>query len=472
MAFLEESFGQTLRKFITASACFALVFAGTLAAADDRLLMQGIEQQIPQELPGIGSGSSHLRNMLRDQAVIPHGGSVGTFYQDLVNDGRGTFDGSLGLGNTPTIPPPQAIPTTQAGQIARTFLNDFVPDDLTDRAYDTLREAIPPDQLDALTSPEALRNEARRRGLIDDTGTFMIFNGDDIGGYEGFIGPSNGGLSAPTGTFIGTAPTPRVLPDPLVRAQIWYATGVMHTLDPGLLSFARSGDAITFTDLGQMSDKGLGLPLCDTGIAQEPLFGSCSGVLVQDGDALGFLTAKHCLGVLQNSPHPSYAFFDYDGTQIVAGTRAFTSRRFGQLDPERVRAHPVFDIAMIGIDWESGAPPAPARLATPDRPIVGQRVGSIGYPLGRPRKQIFGERVVVDWVKTNGFGAFVDSFAVSSGSPVFDFDGSVLGVLSNQPDITDFALKTRADGTECTAQAVVSSLKYDPPLIVKAGSLD
>jgi hypothetical protein len=252
---------------------------------------------------------------------------------------------------------------------------------------------------------------------------------------------------------------------------MWNATGVIHAPAFGGPEERVEGGYM-FNDLRLMSDHGGAYPLCDGTLAEEPIFGSCSGVLLrQNEDPPVLLTAKHCISSLLEDGEDTFVFFDYDSLNIMVGGDSFTSRNFAQLDWQNVKQHPSLDIALVGLSWQMGAAPESVRAAAPSQPNVGQLVGSVGYPSGRPRKRIFGKGVTVGNTNSTTFEAFIDSFAISSGSPIFNLEGEVLGVLSHQKDISDYVPRI-VDGQKCEALAVVSSIVKEGPTIVKLSSMD
>lgn len=325
---------------------------------------------------------------------------------------------------------------------------------------ENLLRSMPAWQIEQFGSERDLLLELTDRGFLrpgDDMIEFMIFDGDDITDYEEFLNQPPGGINAPGG--LGGLPSLELV------QRMGSATGMMYAPASAGAPFALADGELTFTDLEIYGLQHAGLPFCEGDPGGEPKLGTCSGVFADLGDGgRRFITAAHCVRTISQDVE-TFVIFDYLKENWDRTNNTFTSRHFARVDVGSIRTSDTLDIASMEIAFIAGAPPEAVVIDGGGDPAAEERVGSFGHPFGRPRKAIFGPGVSVKWAEPTRFGAFVDSFAVSSGSPIFAYDGELLGVLSYQEDPVDFV---PAEDMSCVLEAVVSSLHFDPPIMVKA----
>lgn len=172
-----------------------------------------------------------------------------------------------------------------------------------------------------------------------------------------------------------------------------------------------------------------GLPPCPgERFASQNTGGWCSGFLVGD-DVL--VTAGHCGGTETKIKDTAYVFgFEVDAAGGT-GTTHFAADQvyFGK----ELLAHdlsPAGDFAIVRVDRAVTSPGAePLEVRASGSPEVGGNIGVIGYPSGLPVKIAFGPdtKLLRDedpWLIGN-----LDTYGGNSGSPVFNADGLVEGIL-------------------------------------------
>jgi hypothetical protein len=207
--------------------------------------------------------------------------------------------------------------------------------------------------------------------------------------------------------------------------------------------------------------------------------GSGSGFLV-GSDILA--TAGHCIKKygLSSPTNTAFVFGFYetksgDKTQVKT---IFTEDQiyFGKEIIYKENDSTKADYAIVQLDRsvkESIATPLEImRIGTVTE---GQQVGVIGYPSGLPVKAAFGETYITDPTTTNYFKANLDSFSGNSGSPVFDKNGIVIGILvkGKQDFIVDIqkgCYRTNPleneDGSEFATKT--TSLAKHIPILIKS----
>lgn len=204
---------------------------------------------------------------------------------------------------------------------------------------------------------------------------------------------------------------------------------VAALLLPHALEYTASGD-VSLRDLADAPS----LNLCpEERFREQPSPARCSAVLVDD-DLLA--TAGHCLGENQDEVERSCielaAVFglSYEGpgrlspmtADDVYRCREVVAWSYGAGD----RLAP--DLAVIQLDRGVVPPlrPAPMALAAP---TMGQRVHAISFTAGLPAKIDSGGRVMEVGLRRSYFGADTDTFGGSSGGPIFNDAGEVLGLI-------------------------------------------
>ncbi|WP_413582969.1 trypsin-like serine peptidase [Bdellovibrio sp. HCB288] len=161
-------------------------------------------------------------------------------------------------------------------------------------------------------------------------------------------------------------------------------------------------------------------PLCANERFQEQrLVGHCSGVLIAPNKVL---TAAHCM---QNSNSCPNARFVFGAHNTASNLIIYSCSRVLSLDIK-------MDFAIVELD-QAAEGVRPAQIAADFNLREGDQVLSLSYPLGLPLKQDVG---VVRDIQSNSnfFKVSVDTFASSSGSPLFNKRGEVVGILSRGAD--------------------------------------
>jgi len=204
---------------------------------------------------------------------------------------------------------------------------------------------------------------------------------------------------------------------------------VAALLLPHALKYAESGEVSLRDPPGSGS-----LNLCpEERFRGQPAPARCSAVLV-DEDLLA--TAGHCLGENRDEVERSCielaAVFglSYDGPGTLRPMTADDVYRCRDVvawdysDGDRLAP----DLAVIQLDRGAVPPlrPAPITLALP---MIGQRVHAISFTSGLPAKVDSGGRVMEVGQRRSYFGADTDTFDGSSGGPIFDDAGDILGVI-------------------------------------------
>lgn len=166
-------------------------------------------------------------------------------------------------------------------------------------------------------------------------------------------------------------------------------------------------------------------PICEgEKYIEQNILGFCSGVLISPSQVL---TAGHCVNE-EKSCDETYVTFGH--TQFKAmdlkipGREVYRCKRILKLDYSSTR-----DYAIIELDRDvTGA--EPVKMGSGDALQTDEPVVSLSYPLGLPLKKDDGS------VFQNSNGGFylrakVDTFAGSSGSPLFNSKNELVGILSS-----------------------------------------
>lgn len=182
--------------------------------------------------------------------------------------------------------------------------------------------------------------------------------------------------------------------------------------------------------------------------AHQPSVGMCTGFLIAPRL---LLTAGHCnsnVGINNLGDEYCRAFswmFDYNSAQ--PGLERVPRRRVYQcvrvIHAENIENYP-FDVARFGAlrdfaileldrDVEGVEP---LKLAERE-PVPGQRVFAIGHPWGLPAKHS-GVSLIASTAYTEIFTTPLDSLGGNSGSPVFNEELEVLGVLTAGHQFDDY----------------------------------
>ncbi|WP_413576324.1 trypsin-like serine peptidase [Bdellovibrio sp. HCB290] len=157
-------------------------------------------------------------------------------------------------------------------------------------------------------------------------------------------------------------------------------------------------------------------PLCDNERFQEQrLVGHCSGVLIASNKVL---TAAHCMQSTNSCPNARFVFGAH---HTAMNLNVYSCNKVITIDQKMDFAVVELNQHVVGI--------RPVKVATDVNLREGDSLLSMSYPLGLPLKQDIGIIKNAD-ANSNFFKVSVDTFASSSGSPLFNTRGEVVGILS------------------------------------------
>lgn len=161
-------------------------------------------------------------------------------------------------------------------------------------------------------------------------------------------------------------------------------------------------------------------PLCkDERFQEQKAIGFCSGVLIAPNKVL---TAAHCMQETTRCETSRFVFGAYNGVQNLA---IYTCKKVVDLDRKLDYAIVELDREVVGV--------APVKVASRFDLFDQDSVLSMSYPLGLPLKQDVGA-ILDSSPDSSFFKVAVDTFAGSSGSPLFDKKGQLVGILSRGED--------------------------------------
>lgn len=187
-------------------------------------------------------------------------------------------------------------------------------------------------------------------------------------------------------------------------------------------SLAHATAMIINTERKYFSTLGEAYPLCkDERFLEQKLMGFCSGVLVSSNK---LLTASHCVDRKDSCAKSQFVF---GLTSSTKATNAYKCKSILKIDT-------VMDYAIVELDRNvSEATPVP--VSTRSALKLNESVISLSYPLGLPLKKDLGKIVTLDLMgNPRYFRTEVDTFQGSSGSPLFDSTGELIGILTNGAD--------------------------------------
>ena len=246
---------------------------------------------------------------------------------------------------------------------------------------------------------------------------------------------------------------------------------IVDTVDNLQASLDGRNESVTFEPIstyGAWNDFDQ-IPFCNP--SPEPQLGLCSSVFVKLNNKPVLLTAGHCLRNMvgrsqdEQNDKPVFAVFDFLMENWNSGADQVLSRKFARLDLNSIRMSENADLATVELLPSSHFTPHPIEIGDANSVTEGEFLFSIGFPLARPKKIVIGPGMRIQDVKTSFLYSFIDNFKHSSGSPVFDFDGNLLGLLTNQtvPLYKEFMIPEA--GGKCTEE-VVTMGEFAIPTVV------
>ncbi len=195
-------------------------------------------------------------------------------------------------------------------------------------------------------------------------------------------------------------------------------------------------DGLRTISLGELIESSFGVAACEeVPFLDQPAVASCTGTLIDD-DLI--LTASHCV--------PTQEFCD--DLAIVFDYHYAAAGRLEEIGPEDIYTCASIEVisylrdqAIIRLDREVEAPHQPTSVREGDNPIrSGERLSVLSHGLGLPLK--VDESSEIGPIYPNGIDTFYfssDVFGGSSGAPILDRRGELIGVVSRgaTPDFDD-----------------------------------
>ncbi|WP_374073676.1 serine protease [Bdellovibrio bacteriovorus] len=167
-------------------------------------------------------------------------------------------------------------------------------------------------------------------------------------------------------------------------------------------------------------------PLCpDEKFVKQQALGLCSGVLIAPNKVL---TAGHCMQSKERCAGTKFMFgwnLQKSLTKTVRDADVYHCKNVIEQKTHRAKG---IDYAIVELDRDVENV-TPVKIAEEKTLGRGEEVVSLSYPLGIPLKKDIG-KVAEYSPEKNLFKVEVDTFAGSSGSPLFNTNNELIGILS------------------------------------------
>lgn len=168
-------------------------------------------------------------------------------------------------------------------------------------------------------------------------------------------------------------------------------------------------------------------PLCeDENFLSQPTLGECTGVLIAPNTVL---TAGHCIPNFDTCKKTKFIFgwnLAKSQHKTLPNSEIFHCQNLIKQENQRSKG---IDYAIIELD-RSVPDVEPVTIAEESVFENGEQLVSLSYPLGLPLKKDTAT-VVADSADKNFIKVEVDTFGGSSGSPLFNDQGELVGILSS-----------------------------------------
>lgn len=167
-------------------------------------------------------------------------------------------------------------------------------------------------------------------------------------------------------------------------------------------------------------------PLCpDEKFLKQQALGFCSGVLIAPNKVL---TAGHCMANKERCEDTKFLFGWNLQKSLVKTVRDGEVYHCQKVIAQETHRAKGIDYAIVELDRDVEGV-TPVKIAEEKTLVRGEAVISLSYPLGIPLKKDMG-KVAEYSVEKSFFKVEVDTFAGSSGSPLFNTNDELIGILS------------------------------------------